>query len=182
MKKVILLSTLAAALSVSALAHAENSHSVSVGYAYGKLEDIKMKGVNVKYRYEWESPISVVGSFTYMSANQTEFERDWVINTDAKNYSLSVGPAYRFNDYVSIYGLLGINNFKYHSTLGTKNSEGINLEGRSTSTSLANTSFGVQVNPIKNMVIDIAYTWAKTSVLDENYNINGFNIGIGYRF
>uniref|UniRef100_UPI00289B0380 Ail/Lom family outer membrane beta-barrel protein n=1 Tax=Leclercia sp. TaxID=1898428 RepID=UPI00289B0380 len=71
MKKLSLAVCVAASLS-SGAALADNQ-TVSVGYAQSNVEDFKnIRGVNVQYRYEWDSPVSLMGSFTYMSGDQDE--------------------------------------------------------------------------------------------------------------
>lgn len=38
-----------------------DNHTLSAGYAQSKVQDFKnIKGVNLQYRYEWDSPVSVV--------------------------------------------------------------------------------------------------------------------------
>lgn len=65
--------------------------------------------MNVQYRYEWDAPLSVIGSFTYMSGDDDQryyVDSDSVKNSiDVKYYSLMAGPAYRINEYVSLYAL-----------------------------------------------------------------------------
>ncbi|MEX9839394.1 Ail/Lom family outer membrane beta-barrel protein, partial [Raoultella planticola] len=90
-------------------AQADNQ-TVSIGYAQSKVQDFKnIRGVNVLYRYEWNSPISVLGSFTYMKGSDDYDSNPWpdIIKNDIdlKYYSLLVGPAYCVNDYISLYAL-----------------------------------------------------------------------------
>ena len=71
MKKISLAVLVAASLT-SGAALADNQ-TVSVGYAQSKVEDFKnIRGVNVQYRYEWDAPLSVIGSFTYMSGDDDQ--------------------------------------------------------------------------------------------------------------
>ncbi|CAI2537944.1 Attachment invasion locus protein precursor [Serratia liquefaciens] len=41
---------------------------------------------------------------------------------------------------------------------------------------------GFQVNPMENLAVDIGYEGSKLDAGGKNRSINGFNIGIGYRF
>ncbi|EEY3549660.1 Ail/Lom family protein, partial [Escherichia coli] len=51
-------------LSVMSGSTLADNHTLSAGYAQSKVQDFKnIKGVNLQYRYEWDSPVSVVGSF-----------------------------------------------------------------------------------------------------------------------
>ena len=111
MKKVALAVLLAGGM-VSGVALADE-HSVSVGYAQSKVQDFKnIRGVNLQYRYEWDSPVSVMGSFTYMKGDDDQnyyLSSDYINNhVEAKYYSLLVGPAFRINEYVSLYALGGV--------------------------------------------------------------------------
>lgn len=50
----------------SGMALADN-HTVSIGYAQSKVQDFDdINGVNLQYRYEFNSTLSVVASFSYM--------------------------------------------------------------------------------------------------------------------
>ncbi|KFC05625.1 Ail/Lom family protein, partial [Trabulsiella guamensis ATCC 49490] len=114
--KVELLAVLLASSMVSEVAFADN-HSVSIGYAQSKVQDFKnIRGVNLQYRYEFDSPLSALASFSYMSGDDKQnyfLSGDSVDNRiDAKYYSLLVGPAYRINEYVSLYALGGIAHVK----------------------------------------------------------------------
>jgi opacity protein-like surface antigen len=74
MKKVSL-AILAAATMMSGAVLADN-HTVSLGYAQSDFENLgDIRGVNVQYRYEWDSPLSVMGSFTYMSGRSALYQR-----------------------------------------------------------------------------------------------------------
>ena len=53
------------------------------------------------------------------------------------------------------------------------------------SESYKSTSFaygaGIIINPLENLTVNVGYE-GTTADLDDNYSINGFNIGVGYRF
>jgi len=110
-KKIILGMVIATSM-ISSAAMAESS-TLSLGYAQSDVEGFKdIRGVNLQYRYELDSPLSVLGSFTYMSGDD---DQDYYVASDAvhnsidvKYYSLMVGPAYRINEYVSLYALGGV--------------------------------------------------------------------------
>ncbi|MFC6376996.1 Ail/Lom family outer membrane beta-barrel protein [Tatumella terrea] len=191
MKVLLTASLLAACLGLSMPVLA-NEQTISLGYAHSKIQDAKgMNGVNIKYRYEWNSPLSVIGSFTYMTS-KAEYSptgsKDIIHNkADINYFSLSAGPAYRFNPLVSVYGLLGINvdRAKYSSSWlnyesGSYRDMGTEY-GRRTKAAFMYGA-GIQINPVNNVAIDIGYEG--TSINDDykTHAINGFNIGIGYRF
>lgn len=191
MKTLVIASMVISTLGLSAAAHAGQS-TLSAGYAQSKVQDFKnINGVNLKYRYEWDSPISVISSFTYMSGDQSEsyyVYRDRIDNhAEVKYYSLSVGPAYRINPYISVYGLLGLNYNKVDYKSSWHNYAYNTYEymgeesGNQKKTSLMY-GVGFQVNPIENLAIDVGYEGSRLDADGRNLSINGFNIGVGYRF
>lgn len=188
-KRSIIASAILAAVIASPAAIANNQHTVSIGYAQSKIEDFNkdLKGVNVQYRYEFEqSPLSVLGSFTYMSVDDNdneEFENySSKFDVDVKYYSFLVGPAYRFNEYVSIYGNIGF----AHAKADTKEDfvhYGIQEydSDNATSNSFAYGA-GVIINPIENISISAGYEGTRMKFYDDSISVNGFNITLGYRF
>ncbi|MEG9983134.1 Ail/Lom family protein, partial [Escherichia coli] len=56
MKKLSVLSAII--LSVASGSVLADNHSFSVGYAQSKIQNFKnIRGVNLQYRYEWDSPV-----------------------------------------------------------------------------------------------------------------------------
>jgi len=191
MKTLLMVPALVAILGFSSQALADQQ-TVSIGYAQSKVQGLNnINGVNLKYRYEWDSPVSVIGSFTYMSGSDDysyRLTRDIISNNvDIKYYSLSAGPAYRFNEYISIYGLLGLNYNKvdYRSSWTNYESGSYRYMGSETG-NINKTSLmygvGLQINPMENVAVDIGYEGSSLDAADQSHSINGFNIGIGYRF
>ncbi|MEG1213701.1 MAG: Ail/Lom family outer membrane beta-barrel protein [Leclercia sp.] len=185
--KNISLAVLVAAGLMSGAALADN-HTVSLGYAQSDVEDFKdIRGVNLQYRYEWDSPLSVMGSFTYMSGDEDQhyyLASDSVKNhVDVKYYSLMVGPAYRLNDFVSLYALGGFAHTKADGD--TRWVNGGDGYTQTDSISEKSTSFaygaGVQFNPTAELAINVGYEGTTTDI-DGSRGINGFNVGLGYRF
>lgn len=172
---------------VNGMAYADNQ-TLSVGYAQSKVQDFKnLRGVNLQYRYEFESSLSAIASFTYMNGDDEQnylLSGDAVNNQiDAKYYSLLAGPAYRINDYVSLYALGGVAYVKATGKTRWINVDDdyVNHEDISEkSTSLAY-GLGVVFNPVEYLSVNIGYEGTRVS-LDRNRSINGFNIGVGYRF
>ncbi len=86
--------------------------------------------------------------------------------------------AIHINDYISFYGLIGVAH--------TKVDENVTFPGvYSEEYSENKTSFaygaGVIVNPISNLSVSVGYEGTRVKY-NEDVAINGFNIGIGYRF
>ncbi|MBC8946357.1 Ail/Lom family outer membrane beta-barrel protein [Xenorhabdus indica] len=220
------------------LANAD-THTIAAGYARGKItkpaDKINLNGFNIHYRYEWDSPVSIIGQFTYMQGRGgRSFSFYNTVGTfmsdsapkyfEAKNsyrakyFSLMAGPAYRINDYLSIYGLLGISHVTYHINAPFGVSDNINninpstgFEGtwrgltpvgeveyidnrhNNTKSSLRTNNIaygaGIEINPVKNITLYLAYEGTLSKFTDTipysegtNNYINGFNVGIGYRF
>ncbi|WP_318369551.1 Ail/Lom family outer membrane beta-barrel protein [Enterobacter sp.] len=186
MKKISVGILVAAGL-MSGAALADNQ-TVTVGYAQSKVENFKnIRGVNLQYRYEYESPVSILGSFTYLSGDEDQHyyvASDSVKNSvEVKYYSLMVGPAYRINDFVSLYALGGVAHTKADGNTKWVNA-GDNYTVRE-SISEDSTSFawgaGVQFNPTENLAINVGYEGTNVDI-DGSRDINGFNVGVGYRF
>lgn len=98
MKKLVIISVMI--LSVMSGSTLADNHTLSAGYAQSKVQDFKnIKGVNLQYRYEWDYPVSVVGSFSYMKGDWADSHRDeaddfYRQQADIKYYSFLAGPAY----------------------------------------------------------------------------------------
>ena len=164
-----------------------DNHTMSIGYAQSKVEHFKnIRGVNLQYRYEWDSPLSIIGSFSYMSGDESYSYRNFHFGeiggfdhkTDLKYYSLLAGPAYRINDYVSLYALAGVahTRVKDKITYLSQYSEDFN----NSKTSFAYGT-GVVINPTNAFSVNVGYEGTRVKYND-NLAINGFNVGIGYRF
>lgn len=186
MKKISLAVFVAVSLA-SGAALADN-HTVSLGYAQSKVENFKnIRGVNAQYRYEWDSPLSVIGSFTYMSGDDDQkyyVDSDSVKNhIDVKYYSLMAGPAYRINEYVSLYALGGVAHTK--ADVDTKWVNAGDGYTQKDSLSEKSTSFaygaGVQFNPTDALAVNVGYEGTNADI-DGSHSINGWNVGVGYRF
>lgn len=192
MKKTAAAAIILSAMTFSAVSHADRN-TVTLGYAQSKVQDFKdIKGANLKYRYEWDSSFGIISSFTYMSGKESEsylLTKDIIENkVDLKYYSLSAGPTYRFNDYISVYGLLGVNYNKVKSSSIWKNWEGDRghviageAHGNEKKASLMY-GLGLQINPVDYLAIDIGYEGSRVSSNNSTHSINGFNIGLGYSF
>ncbi|MBN3180838.1 Ail/Lom family outer membrane beta-barrel protein [Pectobacterium brasiliense] len=173
-KTTLLLSTLiACAMGMSA---AQATQTVSLGYAQAKVDNFKdPKGITAKYHYQGDSALGIIGSFTYVSAEQTEYYQNSSSDVyQLKYYSLMAGPSYRFNEYVSVYGLAGIGRGK---STWEEDGDAFRQSGSESKSSFAYGA-GIQITPVANWAIDIGYEGTK---IDET-RVDGFNIGVGYRF
>lgn len=173
-----------------ALSYADKQ-TVSLGWAHSEMSTIdSLNGVNLKYRYETASPLSLIGSFTWLSGDKkfvTYASNDRIENkADVKSYSLMVGPAWRMNEYVSFYGLLGLNYVKADARSHWFNWTGSYVEEGYTTENYKKTAFaygaGIQLNPLNNVAVDIGYEGSTVDLAGKDYHLNGFNLAVGYRF
>ncbi|AKS09899.1 Ail/Lom family outer membrane beta-barrel protein [Pseudomonas trivialis] len=189
MKKISIAMTLLSLCFAKHVCAGENT--VTLGYAQSKVQSFKViKGVNVKYRYEWDSPISLIGSFTYLAGDGNDsyyVDRD-IIDNDIKDkyYSVSVGPAYRFNNFLSMYGLVGVgySDVKVKSSWYNWNDgyEPMGDEKMNEKKSNFVYGAGLQINPLENFTVDVSYEGSHLKVADKKLAMNGFSLGLGYRF
>lgn len=170
-------------ISANASASEDNNHTVSLGYAQSKVQDFKnIRGVNAQYRYEWDSQVSFISSFTSMKGDDSYSLRENSSGYDSKinmkYYSLLAGPAYRIHDDISLYVLVGLAHTKIEekTTYLTQYSE--QYKGNATSIAYG---AGIAINPIENISVNIGYEGTHTKY-NENISINGLNLGVGYRF
>lgn len=156
---------------------AQATQTVSLGYAQAKVDDFKdPKGITAKYHYQGDSALGIIGSFTYLGAKEDYYDRDFNSNdtTKLKYYSLMAGPSYRFNDYVSIYGLAGVG----HGKVDWKYDYGAFADSGSEKETRFAYGAGIQITPVANWAIDIGYEGTKVY----ETRVDAFNVGVGYRF
>lgn len=178
MKKTLLASSLIACLSIASVnVYAAGENSISVGYAQSHVKgngytlSNDPKGFNLKYRYELDDNWGVVGSFAYTHQGYDFFYgSNKVGNGDVDYYSVTMGPSFRINEYVSLYGLLGAAHGKVESS----------VFDRSASVSKTSMAYGagVQFNPLPNFVIDASYEYSKL----DSIKAGTWMLGAGYRF
>lgn len=81
-------------------------------------------------------------------------------------YSLLAGPVFRINDFVSVYGQVGVAYIKAH---GSESYTYLNLSDKD-SFSLNKTGFaygaGVQFNPVENVALTVGYEGASFSSVE----------------
>jgi len=170
MKKIACLSALAAVLAFSAGTAVAGTATVTGGYAQSDMQGVanKANGFNLKYRYEFDDqPLGVIGSFTY-----TEKDRSSSDNTYNKGqyYGITAGPAYRINDWMSAYGVVGIGYGKFQST---------NFPAKDDMSDVGfSYGAGLQFNPIENVALDFSYEQSRIRSVD----VGTWIAGVGYRF
>jgi len=169
MKKIACLSALACVLAVSA-GSAMAQSTVTAGYAQSDYQGVanKANGFNLKYRYENGSdPLGWIGSFTYTEKDRTE-SGDYI---KGQYYGLTGGPAYRLNDWASLYGVVGIGYGKYQYNEP-------NRENYNSSDVGFSYGAGVQFNPMQNVALDVGYEQSRIRSVD----VGTWTAGVGYSF
>ena len=91
-----------------------------------------------------------------------------------KYYSLVAGPAYRFNEYISAYGVLGL---AHGTDSGSASYGGSSISVDDSKTSVAYGA-GLQFNVTPNIAIDAHYEYSKLG----DFKIGTWILGAGYRF
>lgn len=170
MKKIACLSALACVLAVATGSAVAGDVTVSGGYAQSDFQGVASKadGFNLKYRYEFDnSPLGVISSFTYTEKDRTSSQG---IYNKGQYYGLTVGPAVRLADWVSLYGVVGVGYGKFQKT------------DYPTKSSMSDAGFsygaGVQFNPIENVALDFSYEQSRIRTVD----VGTWIAGVGYRF
>ncbi|MBB1200021.1 outer membrane protein OmpX [Enterobacteriaceae bacterium 89] len=171
MKKIARLSALALVLAASAgTAAVAATSTVTGGYAQSDMqgEANKAGGFNLKYRYEQDnSPLGVIGSFTYTTKNG---DADGTYNK-SQYYGITAGPAYRINDWASIYGVMGLGYGKFQANDFPNSKSDMSDYGFSYGA-------GLQFNPIENVALDFSYEQSRIRSVD----VGTWIAGVGYRF
>ena len=168
---------LAAAVSLAASSVFADTQTASVGYAQTDVSHgLKTKGANVQYRYEWQSPVSLLTSASYQTGDKRFNHATGYDKWDVDYYSFLAGPAYRFNDLVSVYALGGVAHGKGEHTYHTNNRPAIPVDNPK-DTSVAYGA-GLIINPQPNLSLNVGYEGTRL----KKYDFNGFNVGVGYRF
>ncbi len=128
----------------------------------------KMGGFNLKYRYEEDnSPLGAIGSFTYTEKSRTASSGDYNKN---QYYGITAGPAYRINDWASIYGVVGVG-------YGNQTTEYPTYK-HDTSDYGFSYGAGLQFNPMENVALDFSYEQSRIRSVD----VGTWIAGVGYRF
>lgn len=173
-KNLLALSLLLAAIGSCSMAEAD-TQTVSLGYSNAKMDDFKnIHGVTAKYHYQPENSLGFISSLTYMSGTKNFDDDGDKGKAQLKYYSLLVGPSYRVNEFISLYGLAGVAHGKVKVS-GADSDGNYSFKGKESGFAYG---AGVQIVPAANWSIDVGY---EGSTFRE-VKINGFNIGLGYRF
>ncbi|WGL93748.1 Ail/Lom family outer membrane beta-barrel protein [Arsenophonus nasoniae] len=178
MKKILLISSMASIFTfLSFGVNAEGDNTLSIGYAQSHVKvsvggvnvdlNDSAKGFNIKARHEFDDNWGMIGSFAYTHKGYDLIDYSTV---DIDYYSLSVGPTYRFNEYMSVYGLVGVAHGK--AELKT-----IDYRESGSESKLVG-GVGLQFNPVENIVIDASYEYTRFG----DFKVGTWMLGAGFRF
>lgn len=184
-----LLATTFGLVAISAQAQNTNidpKSTVSIGYSHGKISGAdSIDGVNLKYNHELnQQPWGVMTSLTYMSGKQdgdiSSGAHRYSNDVDFDYYSAGVGPSYRVNPNVNVYGLVGVSKSDAKGTQRrTDNNATYYVNDKSTAFMYG---AGVQYNPAPNWSVDLGYEGTRVSDGYDKRSMNALNLGVGYRF
>ena len=170
MNKIARFSALAVVLAASVGTAFAATSTVTGGYAQSDMqgEANKAGGFNLKYRYEQDnSPLGVIGSFTYTEKDRSESG----VYKKGQYYGITAGPAYRLNDWASIYGVVGVGYGKFQNAASP-------ADNHTTSDYGFSYGAGLQFNPIENVALDFSYEQSRIRSVD----VGTWIAGVGYRF
>ncbi|OTA21163.1 attachment invasion locus protein [Xenorhabdus beddingii] len=187
MKKILLTASVAVGLSILTFnASASNSgkNTISLGYAQSKASsdnglkiehnnmelDTKQYGLNLKYRYEFNEKMGIISSLTYTQYTHEYNYFGSISKFRWQNTSLMAGPSYRFNDYISAYGLIG-------GTRSEVSFSGDEYKENKKETSLSYGA-GLQFNPTPSWAVDASYSYTRF----KDVKLGTWVLGVGYRF
>ncbi|EOA6889798.1 Ail/Lom family outer membrane beta-barrel protein [Shigella dysenteriae] len=160
----------------------EHQSTLSAGYLQPHTDmpgSDDLKGINVKYRYEFTDTLGLVTSFSYANAedeqkthySDTRWHEDSVRNRWFSAYVMA-GVAYsRVSTFSGDYLRVTDNKGKTHDVLTGSD------DNRHSNTSLA-WGAGVQFNPTESVAIDLAYEGSGSG----DWRTDGFIVGVGYKF
>lgn len=174
-KKLLALSVVLAAMGGCAIAQAD-TQTISLGYSQGKLADFKnIRGITAKYHYQPDGSLGFISSLTYMGGSKNFDINGYKGKAQSKYYSLLVGPYYQVNEFVGLYGLVGAAHGKGKASITVPAGDCYSDKGKETVLAYG---AGVQIAPAANWTVDVGYEGATFN----DTKLNGFNIGLGYRF
>lgn len=158
---------------ITQTAHTARENTLSIGYSqsYVKIDDHKLnenpKGFNLKYSHEFDNKLGVFISCTYTHQGYEFYSNNQLVSTgDLDYYSVLIGPAWRYNDALSIHVGLGITHGKSR----------IGLIHRSKNKLVYIAD--LQLTLSKSCTIDMSYEYSKLN----SFQVGTWIAGMGYNF
>ncbi|HGJ5858563.1 MAG TPA: Ail/Lom family outer membrane beta-barrel protein [Arsenophonus nasoniae] len=169
------------------------TNSFGVPATLSKDSYSNLGGAFMRYRYELTDNWGIISSLAYSTkdynANASatknkDKDRMSTRNKVSGDYiSLMIGPTYRFNEYVSVYGLVGgaYKKLSYESVSQEfKNNSLVNSSRSSQSDNKTELAYGIgmQVNFWQNATLDLGYEQSGSG----DWKTSAWTVGIGYKF
>ena len=151
-------------------------HSVELGYSRSDIGDgDHLNGGNVKYGYQPDdSALGLITSVT-LTGDSDKNKQDGVKTDGTLGYgSLMVGATYQLTDWLKPYAMAGVGRAGYKIDVSY---EGNKETIKDHDTALAYGA-GIQIEPVKNIFIDLGYEGSRLF----DTQVNTFTAGAGYRF
>ncbi len=191
MKHAVSLAALMAALLTGTTTANAAEHSLSLGYSQAKMDSVKFHGAEIKYRFEWGSPWSVIGAFSYQTERRGFMDDNqggiFDGSTRVSAGALMAGPAWRFNEFFSLYAMAGLNKVKMHQQWKLKQSGNSGTQATEQYTDTFHhlapvVSVGTQINPLSSVVVDLSYAVSRPKVYNGHSDLSVIGLGVGVKF
>ncbi|HIE1972606.1 TPA: Ail/Lom family outer membrane beta-barrel protein [Escherichia coli] len=152
-----------------------------------------LKGINVKYRYEFTERLGGIVSLSFASAKKsstmmTGDRRFHYESLRGRYVSVMAGPVWQAGEQVSLYGMAGMahtrwsDSFQDHRRDEVKPGymkKTVTAGGGHAARHLSLAwSAGIQFSPAETVVIDLAYEGSGSG----DWRTDGFIVGVGYKF
>ena len=158
--------------------------TASAGLSYASESNLNNpKGFNIKYGYEWDDvPVGIITSFTYLSSDSEEYYARINGNAtkDVTYRSFAMGPTWRINDFLGVYGLFGFGKTdnQYRVKKSASEREVISFDKTS-----ALYGAGFFLNLTDEIVFSAGFEATRYDDADRNtHTMDLYNVNIGYRW
>ncbi|AWC92315.1 Ail/Lom family outer membrane beta-barrel protein [Morganella morganii] len=143
-------------------------------------------GMFVNYRYEFDDKFGIIGSFSYATkdydakagAKGPYYNKELRGKVSADYASITAGPTFRFNEYVSVYGMIGGAYKKINYSVTESSYYGKSKYSDNDSKFEAAFGAGAQFNINGGATLDLSYLHSGSG----DWKTDAFSIGIGYKF
>lgn len=168
------------------------THTLTLGTAQSRITQYNhLRGINLKYRYEWDSALSLMTSVSWLKS-VTDVERDrgylyHASHTKLRQYSVLAGPAWRANQWLSIYALAGAAVTKAEKKWVNVFVAPIRLKYEYKHTDSSRSvvpvaALGVQLTPLKYLALDLSYEFSRPMILGDHVRGGAVTFSAGISF
>ncbi|EMQ5134174.1 outer membrane protein lom [Escherichia coli MP020940.1] len=152
-----------------------------------------LKGINVKYRYEFTDHAGGIVSLSYASAKKSDTMKtgENTLHYESlrgRYVSLMAGPVWQVSEQVSLYGTAGMAYTRWSDSVQDYRRDELK-PGYVKETTTASDGYtarhlslawgaGLQFSPAETVTIDLAYEGSGSG----DWRTDGFIVGVGYKF